>query len=97
MKQSARFPHQRNVMMTTQEEFGAAPDFETIRQDALLAGGVDLMSLRFRVVEYEKSSGDLIGVAIENAGFRAAFEKTQKLIARNSESHFCLEPVGFIQ
>ncbi len=83
-------------MMTTREEFGA-PDSESIRQDALLAGGVDLMSLRFRVVEYEKSTGDLIGVAVENAGFRAAVEKTQKLIERNSESHFCLEPVGFIQ
>ncbi len=63
----------------------------------MLAGGIDLMKLRFRVVEYEKSTGDLIGVAIENAGFRVAFEKTQKLIERNSESHFCLEPVGFLQ
>ena len=73
------------------------PDFQTIRHEALMAGGVDLMSLRFRVVEYEKSTGELVGVPIENAGFRDAVEETNALIRENAASHFCLEPVGFIQ
>jgi hypothetical protein len=73
------------------------PDFQTIRQEALMAGGVDLMSLRFRVVEYEKATGEMIGVAIENAGFRDAVEETHAMILENSDSEFCLEPVGFVQ
>jgi hypothetical protein len=79
------------------QQQSALPDFETIRQDAVLAGGIDLMSLRFRVVEYEKSTGEVIGVAIENAGFRDAVEETQILIQANEASHYCLEPVGFLQ
>jgi hypothetical protein len=75
----------------------SAPDFEAVRQDALLAGGIDVMSMRFRVVEYEKATGEMVGVAIHNAGFRDAFEKTQRLILKRLDSHFCLEPVGFIQ
>jgi hypothetical protein len=71
--------------------------FETIRQDAMLAGGIDVMSLRFRVVEYEKATGELLGIPIEDAGFRDAVEETQALIRRKSDSHFCLEPVGFLQ
>ena len=73
------------------------PDYQTIRQEALSAGGVDLMSLRFRVVEYEKATGEMIGVLLENAGFRDAVEETQAFIRENEDSHFCLEPVGFIQ
>jgi hypothetical protein len=73
------------------------PDFQTIRHEAMMAGGVDLMNIRFRVVEYEKSTGEMIGVAIEDAGFRDAVEETQQMIRRNAASHFCLEPVGFIQ
>lgn len=55
------------------------------------------MSLRFRVVEYEKTTGEMIGVPIENAGFRDAVEETQTLIHAHADSHFCLEPVGFLQ
>jgi hypothetical protein len=73
------------------------PDFQTIRHEALAAGGIDLFSLRFRVVEYEKSTGEMIGVAIENAAFRDAVEETQAMIREKAASHFCLEPVGFIQ
>jgi hypothetical protein len=73
------------------------PDYQAIRHEAMMAGGIDLMSLRFRVVEYEKATGEMIGVAIEEAGFRTAVEETQALIRENSDSHFCLEPVGFIQ
>ena len=93
MKQFGAVTHQTCV---TYEQIGT-PDFEVIRQDAQLAGGIDVMSLRFRVVEYEKATGEMVGVAIQNAGFRDAVEKTQKLISRNADSHFCLEPVGFVQ
>jgi hypothetical protein len=92
MKQFSGLTHQRGVQGQT-----GIPDFETIRQDAVLAGGLDLMSLRFRVVEYEKVTGEMIGVPIENAGFRDAVEETQALIRENAASHFCLEPVGFLQ
>ncbi len=85
--------HQRFVMSYP----AATPDFETIRQDAVMAGGIDVMSMRFRVIEYEKATGELLGVAIQNAGFRDAVEKTQKLISKRADSHFCLEPVGFLQ
>jgi hypothetical protein len=81
--------------MSTELQVSNQLSFETIRQDALLAGGIDVMSLRFRVVEYKKATGELLGVAIEDAGFRDAFEETQALIQRKAESHFCLEPVGF--
>jgi hypothetical protein len=73
------------------------PDFQTIRHEALTAGGIDVMSLRFRVVEYEKTTGELIGVAIENAAFPDAVQETQAMIRENDSSHFCLEPVGFLQ
>jgi hypothetical protein len=73
------------------------PDYQTIRHDALMAGGVDLMNMRFRVVEYEKETGELIGVAIENAAFPDAIEETQLMIRENDGSHFCLEPVGYLQ
>jgi hypothetical protein len=75
----------------------ASAGLQTIREDALLAGGIDPMSLRFRVLEYEKSTGELIGVPIKDAGFRDAVEETQSLIRAKEASHFCLEAVGFIQ
>jgi hypothetical protein len=91
MKQFSCFTAQRLRVMQMN------PDFQTIRNEALTVGGVDLMNLRFRVVEYEKSTGEMIGVAIENAGFRDAVEETQAMIREKAASHFCLEPVGFIQ
>lgn len=72
-------------------------DIEAIRNDALLAGGVDPAALRFRVVEYCKRSGERVGVAVENAGFHDAVGKTMALIEKSGGSHFCLEPVGFLQ
>lgn len=55
------------------------------------------MNLRFRVVEYDKASGELLGVLMQDIGFREAIEKTACLIESRSDSHFCLHPVGFIQ
>lgn len=68
-----------------------------MRQEALHSGGVDPMSLRFRVLEFCMASGELLGVPVSDLGFPEAVETTQALIARNRNSHFCLEPVGFIQ
>jgi hypothetical protein len=68
-----------------------------MRREALLSGGVDPMILRFRVLEFCVSSGELLGVPVSNLGFPEAVETTQALIASNQNSHFCLEPVGFIQ
>jgi hypothetical protein len=68
-----------------------------MRQEALLSGGVDPMNLRFRVLEFCGLSGELLGVPVSDLGFPEAVETTQALIARRRNSHFCLEPVGFIQ
>ncbi len=73
------------------------PDLEALRNEAIFAGALDPMSLRFQIVEYDKSSGELLGVPCGNIGFREAVEKTARLIERRRESHFCLEPVGFLQ
>jgi hypothetical protein len=73
------------------------PDLQSIRNEALSAGALDPVSLRFRVVEYDKASGELLGVPMQDIGFYEAIEKTARLIQLRSESHFCLHPVGFIQ
>ncbi len=61
------------------------------------AGGADPLGVRFRVVEYERVTGRLIGVLLENSGFLEALANTSDLVARGTASHFCLEPVGFVQ
>ena len=73
------------------------PDLEALRNEALFAGALDPMSLRFQVVEYDKSSGELLSVPCRNLGLREAIETTASLIQKRQDSHFCLEPVGFIQ
>jgi hypothetical protein len=73
------------------------PDLQSIRNEAISAGALDPMSLRFRVVEYDKASGELLGVPMQDIGFFEAIEKTARLIEIRSDSHFCLHPVGFIQ
>ncbi|HEX4133944.1 MAG TPA: hypothetical protein VHY84_04910 [Bryobacteraceae bacterium] len=73
------------------------PDLQSIRNEALAAGALDPLTLRFRVVEYDKASGELLGVLTQDIGLREAIEKTADLIERRSHSHFCLHPVGFIQ
>jgi hypothetical protein len=72
------------------------PDLQAICQEAISAGAVDPMGLRFRVVEYDKASGEILGVPMQDIGFREAIEKTALLIQARIDSHFCLDPVGFI-
>ncbi len=73
------------------------PDAEAIRREALRAGGSDPVMLRFRVVEYECGTGELLGVPVQNLRFHEAIEKTRSLILSNSASHFQVEPVGYLQ
>jgi hypothetical protein len=72
------------------------PDIDALRNEALLAGAVDPTMLRFRVVEYDKASGEVLGVPIPDSGFADAVEKTARLIESHTDSHFCLHPVGFV-
>lgn len=73
------------------------PDLQSIRNEALSAGALDPTQLRFRVIEYDKSSGEMLGVPIQDSAFFDAVEKTARLIQTRADSHFCLHPVGFIQ
>ncbi len=73
------------------------PDFEALRDEALFAGAVNPMNLRFQLVEYDKSTGELLSVPCSNIGFREAIVTTAALIESRRDSHFCLEPVGFVQ
>jgi len=73
------------------------PDLETLRNEALFAGALDPMTLRFKIVEYDKFSGELLGIPRRDLGFREAVETTAGLIESRQDSHFCLEPVGFLQ
>lgn len=73
------------------------PDLQALRNESLLAGAVDPMTLRFRIVEFDRWSGELLGVPVDNIGFPEALETTASLIESRSASNFCLEPTGFIQ
>lgn len=73
------------------------PDFQALRNEAISGGAIDPMTLRFQIVEYHKASGEQLGVLAHDLGFRAAIEKAASLIPLRIQSHFCLEPVGFIQ
>jgi hypothetical protein len=70
---------------------------DTIRREAIAAGAVDPFSLRFRVEEYDKASGEFLGVPMQNIGLPEAIEKTARLIQTRIDSHFLVHPVGFIQ
>jgi hypothetical protein len=73
------------------------PDLEALRNQALFAGARDPMSLRFQIVEYDKSSGEFLSVPYNDIGFREAILTTAGLIESRRDSHFCLQPVCFVQ
>jgi hypothetical protein len=73
------------------------PDLRAIRNEAISGGALDPISLRFQIVEYHKVSGEQIGILAHDLGFGAAIEKAASLIPVRRDSHFCLEPVGFVQ
>lgn len=75
----------------------ALPEFRKIREDALRGGALDPMGLRYRILEYDRSGGGLIGIRAGDVGFREAIEKTRAWIETNSGSHFCIEPIAFLQ
>ena len=72
-------------------------DVQTLRDEAITAGAMDPMNLRFRIVECDKFDGQLLNVGIEDIGFQEAIEYTASLARTRTDSHFYLEPVGFIQ
>src|SRR5580658_3826478 len=72
-------------------------DFQAIRNEAMLAGAVDPTTLRFRLLELDKFDGKILSVASENIGLSEALEQAATLVRVRVDSHFCLEPVGFIQ
>ena len=73
------------------------PTEETVRISAIRQGGVDPASLRFRIVEYAKSTGEPLGIRALDLGFSDAYTTTCDLILQSGDSHFCLEPTGFVQ
>jgi hypothetical protein len=84
--------------MQRMEDMGMQmPNVEALRNEALFAGALDPMTLRFQIVEYDKFSGELLSVPGGNLGLEEAIEKTAGLIEKRQDSHFCLEPVGFLQ
>jgi hypothetical protein len=72
------------------------PDIEALRQEALVAGALDPISLRFRIMEFDKLSDELLGIPYDDIGFRDAVETAADLIESRSTSYFCLQPVGFV-
>ena len=87
----------QTVDVTPNMPHNPAPDVNALRSEALLAGALDPMSLRFRIVEYAKSTGDVLGIPFTDLGFREAIETASSLIEFRRDSSFCLEPVGFVQ
>ncbi len=87
--------------MTGKETFAqmqtSEASLDMIRNQAIDAGAIDPMTLRFRIVECDRFDGELLSVAIENIGFPEAIEHTANLAKTRSDSHFYLEPVGFLQ
>jgi hypothetical protein len=81
----------------TNENSLTPADFQAIRNEALLAGAVDPATLRFRLLELDKFDGSILSVPSENIGLSEAIEKAATLVRVRLDSHFCLEPVGFIQ
>ena len=73
------------------------PDLQSIRNEAIDGGALDPMMLRFQVVEYNKASGEQLGILAYDLGLSAAIETAASLIPVRDQSHFCLEPVGFLQ
>lgn len=55
------------------------------------------MSLRFRIVEVDRFSGEVLGVPAADIGLHEAINTTASLIQSHFGSNFCLEPVGFVQ
>ena len=84
-------------MTSTHNLLSGTTEAQAIRRNALQNGGVDPMNLRFRVVEYSLADGSQLSIPVEDMGFVEAVSTTQVLMAKSVDSHFCLEPIGYIQ
>lgn len=66
------------------------PDVQTIRGQAIDAGGFDPFCLTFQVVEYCRDSNVFLGIVLTDAAFGEAVEETTRLIGKRPGSVFCL-------
>lgn len=82
---------------TTRIQDTQRPEVDAIREHAVDAGAVDPLMLRFRILHYRESTGELIGIRGDDLGFSEAVTRTRGLVERHSDSHFYLEPVAFVQ
>ena len=73
------------------------PDVEEIRAEAIRAGALDPLGLRFRIVRRHRSSGEVVEVNAGTLGFREAVETTIGLSRDGGCFDFVLEPVEFVQ
>jgi hypothetical protein len=73
------------------------PDVEEIRAEAIRAGALDPMGLRFRIIRRHRSSGEVVEIKAGNLGFRDAVETTIALSRHGGCFDFVLEPVEFVQ
>ena len=73
------------------------PDLNAVRTEALSAGAMDPAIFRFCILEFDKDSGELLGMPAEDVGLAEGIRKTARLVESRANSHFCLQPVGFIQ
>lgn len=72
------------------------PDISQLCEDAVSAGAIDPMSLRFMVIEYDRRDGSVLGIPFPDVTLTEALRLTAGLIGRGTGSGFLLEPVGFI-
>jgi hypothetical protein len=79
------------------KEWERTPDVEELRAEAIRAGAVDPMGLRFRIIRRHRSSGEVVEVKADNLGFREAVETTIVLSRDGGYFDFVLEPVEFVQ
>ena len=73
------------------------PNVEELREQAIRAGALDPMGLRFRIVRRHRTSGEVAEVQAGNLGFREAVETTIVLSRDGGCFDFVLEPVEFVQ
>ena len=63
--------HSTSEALATNQEAGM-PDIAALREEALQAGALDPTVLRFRIVEFDRHSGEMLGVPVADIGFSDA-------------------------
>jgi hypothetical protein len=71
-------------------------DITEIRQAAIQAGGVDPVTLRFRVIEYDKDNGEFRKLLMTDSSLSGAVMEVRRITPECPWSRFVLEPIAFI-